>query len=50
MSRIVLILAVMAVLLAACGQNAPQVAGDAARGSEIFHNGVKARRPALAAI
>ena len=40
MFRIVLILALIVVLLAACGQTPSQGMGDPARGSEIFHNGV----------
>lgn len=42
MSRIVLVLAVIAILLAACDQNVVtnQGSGDAARGAEIFHKGV----------
>lgn len=40
MVRIVLILSLIAVLLAACGQTPSQNAGNPARGSEIFHNGI----------
>lgn len=42
MSRIVLILALVAMLLAACNQNTvtSQITGDPARGAEIFHKGV----------
>lgn len=40
MFRNILILALMVVLLAACGQTPSQGMGDPARGSEIFHKGV----------